>query len=63
MRHALRKLRNEKAFERRLGWYEDSVAALAAARDLSIAYAGAKHGACAAHAYVLTMSEGPLKAR
>ena len=57
MRHAL------KAFERRLGWYEDSVAALAAARDLSIAYAGAKHGACAAHAYVLTMSEGPLKAR
>jgi len=41
VRHAL------KAFERRLGWYEDSVAALAAARDLSIAYAGAKQGACA----------------
>jgi len=45
VRHALRKLRKEKAFERRLGWYKDSVAALVAARDLSIAYAGAKHGA------------------
>jgi hypothetical protein len=39
VRHALRKLRNEKAFERRLAWYEDTVAALVAARDLCFMYA------------------------
>jgi len=41
VRHALRKLRNEKAFERRLVWYEDAVVALAAVRDLCIWYAAA----------------------
>lgn len=39
VRHALRKLRNEKAFERRLVWYEDTVTALVAVRDLCIWYA------------------------
>ena len=39
VRHALRKLRNEKAFERRLTWYEETVAALVTARDMSIFYA------------------------
>lgn len=41
VRHALRKLRNEKAFERRLVWYEDTVAALIAVRDLQFWYAAA----------------------
>jgi hypothetical protein len=41
VRHALRKLRNEKAFERRLAWYEDTVVAMAAARDMCVAYAQA----------------------
>lgn len=39
VRHALRRLRNEKAFERRLVWYEDIVVALVAVRDLCIWYA------------------------
>jgi len=41
VRHALRKLRNEKAFERRLAWYEDTVVAMAGARDLCVVYAQA----------------------
>src|SRR5262249_49631247 len=41
VRHALDKLRNERAFERRLTWYEDTVAALVTARDLCVAYAAA----------------------
>lgn len=39
VRHAIRKLRNERAFERRLVWYEDTVAALVSVRDLCIRYA------------------------
>jgi len=39
VRHALRKLRNEKAFERRLAWYEDTVATLVTVRDLLVWYA------------------------
>lgn len=39
VRHALRKLRNEKAFERRIVWYEETVVALVNARDLSAKYA------------------------
>lgn len=39
VRHALRRLRNEKAFERRLVWYEDTVTALASARDVAAQYA------------------------
>ena len=39
VRHALEKLRNEKAFERRLTWYEDTVLATVAVRDRCAAYA------------------------
>lgn len=38
---ARKKLRNERAFDRRLTWYEDTVVAMAAARDLCVAYAQA----------------------
>jgi hypothetical protein len=41
VRNALQRLRNERAFERRLVWYEDTVIAMAAARDLCVAYAQA----------------------
>jgi len=37
----LKKLRNEKAFERRLAWYEDTVSAVAALRDACVLYARA----------------------
>lgn len=37
--HALEKLRNERAFERRLAWYEETVIATVAVRDLAAAYA------------------------
>jgi len=37
--HALRKLRNERAFERRLAWYEETVTATVAVRDTCAAYA------------------------
>jgi hypothetical protein len=39
VRHALRKLRNEKALERRLAWYEETVIATAAVRDKCLLYA------------------------
>jgi hypothetical protein len=39
--HALQKLRNERAFERRLAWYEETVLATVAVRDMSVAYATA----------------------
>jgi hypothetical protein len=41
VKNAMQKLRNEKAFERRLAWYEDTVASMVAARDLFILYAAA----------------------
>jgi hypothetical protein len=41
VRNALEKLRNERAFERRLAWYEDTVVAMVAARDMCLVYAHA----------------------
>ena len=39
VRHALVKLRKERAFERRLEWYEDTIVALTTARDKCVFYA------------------------
>jgi hypothetical protein len=39
LRHALEKLRKERAFERRLAWYEDTIIALTTARDKCVLYA------------------------
>jgi len=39
VRNALEKLRNERAFERRLAWYEETVIATAAVRDKCVLYA------------------------
>jgi hypothetical protein len=39
VRHAMEKLRKERAFERRLAWYEDTITALTIARDKCVFYA------------------------
>jgi hypothetical protein len=39
VRDALKKLRNERAFERRLAWYEETVVATVELRDKCVAYA------------------------
>jgi hypothetical protein len=39
VQHALEKLRNERAFERRIAWYEETVLATTRIRDSWVAYA------------------------
>lgn len=58
VRNALRKLRKEKAFERRLTWFEDTVVALVVVRDLCVMYAVATRQRDAARLGQLSIQMG-----